>query len=53
LIIHAAGKVGGIQANNSYRADFLYDNLMIQNNIIHASFVNKVKKLSIGIVLIK
>jgi len=41
----AAAKVGGIQANNSYRADFLYDNLMIQNNIIHASFVNKVKKL--------
>lgn len=41
----AAAKVGGIQANNLYRADFLYDNLMIQNNIIHASFVNKVKKL--------
>lgn len=41
----AAAKVGGIQANNSFRADFLYDNLMIQNNIIHASFVNKVKKL--------
>jgi GDP-L-fucose synthase len=41
----AAAKVGGIQANNSYRADFLYDNLMIQNNIIHASFINKVKKL--------
>lgn len=41
----AAAKVGGIQANNSYRADFLYDNLMIQNNIIHAAFVNKVKKL--------
>ena len=41
----AAAKVGGIQANNIYRADFLYDNLMIQNNIIHASFVNKVKKL--------
>lgn len=41
----AAAKVGGIQANNRYRADFLYDNLMIQNNIIHASFVNKVKKL--------
>ena len=41
----AAAKVGGIQANNRYRADFLYDNLMIQTNIIHASFVNKVKKL--------
>lgn len=41
----SAAKVGGIQANNRYRADFLYDNLMIQNNIIHASFVNKVKKL--------
>ncbi len=41
----AAARVGGIQANNFYRADFLYDNLMIQNNIIYASFVNKVKKL--------
>ena len=41
----AAAKVGGIVANNTYRADFLYDNLAIQNNIIHASFVNKVKKL--------
>ena len=41
----AAAKVGGIVANNSYRAEFLYDNLMIQNNIIHESFRNKVKKL--------
>lgn len=41
----AAAKVGGIVANNTYRADFLYDNLQIQNNIIHASFVNHVKKL--------
>lgn len=41
----AAAKVGGILANNTYRADFLYDNLMIQNNIIHQSFVRKVKKL--------
>src|ERR1044071_9150172 len=41
----AAAKVGGIQANNIYRADFLYDNLMIQNNVIHSSFVNKVAKL--------
>ncbi len=41
----AAAKVGGIVANNTYRADFLYDNLQIQNNIIHASFVNNVKKL--------
>ena len=41
----AAAKVGGIQANNLYRADFLYDNLMIEANIIHASFVNKVEKL--------
>ncbi len=41
----AAAKVGGIQANNVYRADFLYDNLMIEANIIHASFVNKVDKL--------
>ena len=41
----AAAKVGGIQANNIYRADFLYDNLMIESNIIHAAFENKVKKL--------
>ena len=41
----AAAKVGGIVANNTYRADFIYDNLMIQNNIIHQSYVNKVKKL--------
>ena len=41
----AAAKVGGIQANNIYRADFLYDNLMIEANIIHASHVNKVDKL--------
>jgi GDP-L-fucose synthase len=41
----AAAKVGGIQANNTYRADFVYDNLMIEANVIHASFVNKVKKL--------
>jgi len=41
----AAARVGGIQANNTYRADFLYDNLMIQNNVIHQSYFNKVKKL--------
>lgn len=41
----AAAKVGGIIANNTYRADFIYDNLQIQNNIIHSSFQNGVKKL--------
>lgn len=41
----AAGKVGGIVANNSYRAEFIYDNLMIESNIIHASYINLVKKL--------
>ncbi len=41
----AAAKVGGIHANNVYRAEFLYDNLMIQNNVIHQSYVNGVKKL--------
>ena len=41
----AAAKVGGIVANNTYRAEFLYDNLMIQNNIIHYSYLNQVKKL--------
>ncbi len=44
-MILAAAKVGGIQANNVYRADFLYENLMIQNNVIHESYVNGVKKL--------
>lgn len=41
----AAAKVGGIIANNTYRAEFIYDNLMIEANIIHASYVNQVKKL--------
>ena len=41
----AAAKVGGIQANNTFRADFIYENLMIQNNVIHNSYLNKVTKL--------
>jgi GDP-L-fucose synthase len=41
----AAAKVGGIMSNNTYRAQFLYENLMIQNNIIHQSYVHGVKKL--------
>lgn len=41
----AAAKVGGIIANNTYRADFLYDNLMIEANVIHAAYVHKVTKL--------
>lgn len=41
----AAAKVGGIHANNVYRGEFLYDNLMIQNNVIHQSYVHGVKKL--------
>ena len=41
----AAAKVGGILANNTYRAEFLYDNLMIQNNVIHSSYLSGVKKL--------
>lgn len=41
----AAAKVGGILANNTYRADFLYENLMIQNNVIHAAHQHDVKKL--------
>ncbi len=44
-VILAAAKVGGIVANNTYRGEFIYDNLMIQNNIVHHSFLNKVKKL--------
>jgi GDP-L-fucose synthase len=41
----AAAKVGGIVANNTYRAEFLYDNLQIQNNVIHSAYLNGVKKL--------
>lgn len=41
----SAGKVGGIVANNTYRADFLYDNIMIAANVMHAAFENKVTKL--------
>lgn len=41
----AAAKVGGIQANNTYRAEFIYENLMVQNNVIHAAYKNGVKKL--------
>ena len=41
----AAAKVGGILANNSYRGEFLYDNLMIQNNVIHESYRTGIKKL--------
>jgi GDP-L-fucose synthase len=45
FVFLAAAKVGGIVANNTYRAEFLYDNLMIQNNVIHQAYLNKVKKL--------
>jgi len=41
----AAAKVGGIHANNTYPAEFIYDNLMMQNNVIHQAFLNGVKKL--------
>lgn len=44
-VILAAARVGGIVANNTYRADFIYENLQIQNNIIHQSYVHGVKKL--------
>jgi len=44
-VILAAAKVGGIMANNEYRADFLYENLLIQNNIIYQCYQHKVKKL--------
>ena len=45
FVILAAAKVGGIYANNTYRAEFIYDNLMIEANIIHAAYLNKVTKL--------
>jgi GDP-L-fucose synthase len=44
-VILAAAKVGGIVANNTYRADFIYENMMIQNNVIHQSYVHGIKKL--------
>ena len=44
-VILAAAKVGGIVANNTYRADFIYENLQIQNNVIHQAYVNGVTKL--------
>ena len=44
-VVIAAAKVGGILANNTYRAEFLHDNLSIQNNLIHSAYVNGVKKL--------
>jgi len=45
FIFIAAAKVGGILANNNYKADFIYQNLTIQNNIIHGAFLNKIKNL--------
>ena len=44
-VILAAAKVGGIVANNTYRGQFIYENLMIQNNVIHAAYLHQVKKL--------
>jgi GDP-L-fucose synthase len=44
-VILAAAKVGGIHANNTYRAEFIYDNLMIEANVIHAAYLYKVAKL--------
>jgi GDP-L-fucose synthase len=45
FVFLAAAKVGGIVANNTYRADFIYENLMIQNNVVHQSYLNNVKGL--------
>lgn len=45
LVYLAAAKVGGINANDSYPADFIYDNLVIQSNIIHSAFISKVSRL--------
>lgn len=45
FVFLAAAKVGGIVANNTYRADFIYENMMIQSNVIHHSYLNNVKKL--------
>jgi len=45
FVIIAAAKVGGIYANDTYKADFIYENLVIQNNIIYSSFVNGIKNI--------
>ncbi len=45
IVIDCAAKVGGIHSNNLYRADFIYSNLQIQNNVIHSSYKNDIKKL--------
>ena len=45
IVINAAARVGGIFANNKYKAEFIYENLSIQNNIIHGCFLNKIKNL--------
>jgi len=45
FVFLVAAKVGGIHANNTYPAEFIYDNMMIQNNVIHAAYLNKVEKL--------
>ena len=45
VVINAAATVGGIHANNTYGADFIYNNLAMQTNIIHASYINNVKSL--------
>ena len=48
FVFFAAARVGGIQANNTYRADFIYDNIMMQSNVIHASYINVKKMLFLG-----
>ena len=45
IVINAAARVGGIFANNKYKAEFIYENLSMQNNIIHGCFLNKIKNL--------
>ncbi len=45
FVFLAAGKVGGIKANNTYRAQFIYENLMIESNVIHSSWISNVKKI--------
>ena len=45
FVINAAGTVGGIHANNKYKADFIFDNLSIQNNIIHSCYENNIKNI--------
>ena len=51
FIFIAAAKVGGILANNNFKGDFIYQNLTIQNNLIHGAYLNKIKRRALALLL--